>query len=65
MRLWRLSSARHARDFSGGYGLLHSGRCKHLAYFPHIAGMISREFPAASGQEGGLRDAEQIEELAL
>ncbi len=26
MRLWRLSSARHARDFSGGYGLLHSGR---------------------------------------
>ena len=31
----------------------------------HIAGMISREFPAASGQEGGLRDAEQIEELAL
>lgn len=26
MRLWRLSSARRARDFSGGYGLLHSGR---------------------------------------
>jgi RES domain-containing protein len=26
MRLWRLSSARHARDFSGGYGLNHSGR---------------------------------------
>lgn len=26
MRLWRLSSARRARDFSGGYGLLHAGR---------------------------------------
>lgn len=26
MRLWRVSSARHARDFDGGYGLLHSGR---------------------------------------
>jgi RES domain-containing protein len=26
MRLWRLSSARRARDFTGGYGLLHSGR---------------------------------------
>jgi RES domain-containing protein len=26
MRFWRLSSARRARDFSGGYGLLHSGR---------------------------------------
>ena len=26
MRLWRLSSARRARDFSGGYGLLNSGR---------------------------------------
>lgn len=26
MRLWRLSSTRRARDFTGGYGLLHSGR---------------------------------------
>jgi RES domain-containing protein len=26
MRLWRLSSVRRARDFTGGYGLLHSGR---------------------------------------
>ncbi len=26
MRLWRLSSARRARDFGGGYGLLNSGR---------------------------------------
>lgn len=26
MQLWRLSTKRHARDFSGGYGLLHSGR---------------------------------------
>ena len=26
MQLWRLSTERHARDFSGGYGLLHSGR---------------------------------------
>ncbi|MBW4050020.1 MAG: RES family NAD+ phosphorylase [Proteobacteria bacterium] len=26
MRFWRLSSARRARDFTGGYGLLHSGR---------------------------------------
>jgi RES domain-containing protein len=26
MQLWRLSTARHSRDFSGGYGLLHSGR---------------------------------------
>ena len=26
MRLWRLSSARRARNFTGGYGLLHSGR---------------------------------------
>jgi RES domain-containing protein len=26
LRLWRLSSARHARDFEGGYGLLHNGR---------------------------------------
>jgi RES domain-containing protein len=26
MRLWRISSARHARDFSGGYGMLHAGR---------------------------------------
>jgi len=26
MRLWRLASARRARDFSGGYGLLHPGR---------------------------------------
>lgn len=26
MRLWRLSSARRARDFTGGYGLLNSGR---------------------------------------
>lgn len=26
MRLWRLSSARRARDFSGGYGLLYAGR---------------------------------------
>ena len=26
MRLWRLSSARHAGDFDGGYGLLYNGR---------------------------------------
>ena len=26
MRLWRLSSERRARDFSGGYGLSNSGR---------------------------------------
>jgi RES domain-containing protein len=26
MRLWRLSSARRAHDFSGGYGLAHDGR---------------------------------------
>lgn len=26
MRLWRVSSLRHARDFTGGYGLLNSGR---------------------------------------
>src|SRR6185312_2937764 len=26
MRLWRLSSTRRARDFTGGYGLLNSGR---------------------------------------
>jgi len=26
MRLWRLSSARRARDFNGGYGLIHDGR---------------------------------------
>ena len=26
MILWRLSSARHARAFDGGYGLLHNGR---------------------------------------
>ena len=26
MRLWRLSSARRARDFDGGYGLANSGR---------------------------------------
>jgi RES domain-containing protein len=26
MRLWRLSSGRRARDFTGGYGLLNSGR---------------------------------------
>jgi len=26
MQLWRLSSARHAHDFSGAYGLLHPGR---------------------------------------
>ena len=26
MRFWRLSSARRARDFTGGYGLLHCGR---------------------------------------
>jgi RES domain-containing protein len=26
MRLWRLSSARHARDFDGGYGLFNDGR---------------------------------------
>jgi RES domain-containing protein len=26
MRLWRLSSDRRARDFTGGYGLLNSGR---------------------------------------
>jgi RES domain-containing protein len=26
MRLWRLSSARRARDFDGGYGLHNSGR---------------------------------------
>jgi len=26
MQLWRLSTQRHARDFSGGYGLLHAGR---------------------------------------
>lgn len=26
MRLWRLASARRARDFGGGYGLLHDGR---------------------------------------
>lgn len=26
MRLWQLSSARRANDFTGGYGLLHSGR---------------------------------------
>jgi RES domain-containing protein len=26
MQLWRLSTKRHARDFSGGYGLPHSGR---------------------------------------
>jgi RES domain-containing protein len=26
MRLWRLSSARRARDFTGGYGLANSGR---------------------------------------
>jgi RES domain-containing protein len=26
MRLWRLSSPRHARDFSGGYGIFNNGR---------------------------------------
>jgi RES domain-containing protein len=26
MRLWRLSSARHARDFTGGYGIFNNGR---------------------------------------
>ncbi|HXW24543.1 MAG TPA: RES family NAD+ phosphorylase [Xanthobacteraceae bacterium] len=26
MRLWRLSSARRARDFTGGYGLFNNGR---------------------------------------
>jgi RES domain-containing protein len=26
MRLWRLSSVRHARNFDGGFGLVHSGR---------------------------------------
>lgn len=26
MRLWRISSVRHARDFNGGYGLLQAGR---------------------------------------
>ncbi|MGH8201705.1 MAG: RES family NAD+ phosphorylase, partial [Steroidobacteraceae bacterium] len=26
MRLWRLSSTRRAHDFTGSYGLLHSGR---------------------------------------
>ena len=26
MRFWRLSRARRARDLTGGYGLLHSGR---------------------------------------
>jgi len=26
MRLWRLSSARHATDFDGGYGLFNDGR---------------------------------------
>jgi RES domain-containing protein len=26
MRLWRLSSVRYARDFSGGYGLFNNGR---------------------------------------
>ena len=26
MRLWRLSSVRHAHDFTGGYGLLNNGR---------------------------------------
>jgi RES domain-containing protein len=26
MRLWRLSSARHANDFDGGYGRLNDGR---------------------------------------
>src|SRR5262249_57844451 len=26
MRLWRLSSARRARDFDGGYGLFNNGR---------------------------------------
>ena len=26
MRLWRLSSERHARDFDGGYGLSNDGR---------------------------------------
>jgi RES domain-containing protein len=26
MRLWRLSSERHARDFNGGYGLSNDGR---------------------------------------
>jgi RES domain-containing protein len=26
VRLWRLSSARHARAFDGGYGLLYNGR---------------------------------------
>src|SRR5215469_16803198 len=26
MRLWRLSSLRHARDFDGGYGISNNGR---------------------------------------
>jgi len=26
MRLWRLSSVRHARDFTGGYGIFNNGR---------------------------------------
>jgi len=26
MRLWRLSSLRYARDFTGGYGILNNGR---------------------------------------
>jgi RES domain-containing protein len=26
MRLWRISSERHTHDFTGGYGLLYSGR---------------------------------------
>jgi RES domain-containing protein len=47
MRLWRLSSARRARDFTGGYGLANSGRWntagRPVTYCATVASLIALE----------------------
>ncbi|HVN45879.1 MAG TPA: RES family NAD+ phosphorylase [Steroidobacteraceae bacterium] len=56
MRLWRLSSARRARDFDGGYGLLYAGRWNsagrpvtYCATVPSLAALEKRVHVADPG----------------
>jgi RES domain-containing protein len=57
MRLWRLSSVRHAHDFTGGYGLTNSGRWNsvgrpltYCATVPSLAALEKRVHVADAGR---------------
>jgi RES domain-containing protein len=68
MRLWRLSSARRAREFDGGYGLSYNGRCNtkgrpvtYCATVPSLAALEKR----VHASDPGLLPRQALVEYAL